>query len=368
LPTLREEGPVMQFSFNCHACGREMVAEWSHIGQNVACAGCGKAMSVPAPMETAQGADATGMVVRFACPACGRKFATKPGLAGKKIRCNRCGGGVRVPTGEAVAVASFGSGSPSEHAAKDARRDGPAPRRSNPRGTEKPTARFGVDARGEGTSSFHELDHFDLVEEALDAGPSSAVLPSRSETMEQMRRQADEHDAAAGEERADKTKPKKKKKKKRKKSGYFDPKDTLILVGCASALVGVLGFLAWAYPHFRFPLGGFLCVIGFVVYLLGALSIRQLVAEEGLIKLIVYRFFPPYQLWFVVTRWSDTKDYFAFFLSGMIILSIGGAVIKTSPTGKKAEESEQVFQRMVRGEGAESPPAAVKRPVERPDD
>jgi hypothetical protein len=181
-----------------------------------------------------------------------------------------------------------------------------------------------------------------------------------------MRRQAEEHNTA-DEKASDKTKSNKKKKKKRKASGYFDPKDTLILVGCALALVGVLGFLAWAYPHFRFPLGGFLCVIGFIVYLLGAVSLRQLVAEEGLFKLIVYRFIPPYQLWFVLSRWSDTKDYFAFFAAGMLILAIGGAVIKTSPTGQKAEESEQAYQRAVSGAPAEARPSppAPKRTRER---
>ncbi len=105
-----------------------------------------------------------------------------------------------------------------------------------------------------------------------------------------------------------------------------------------------LSFLAWGYPGMRFPLGGLLCVVGFITYLLGAVSIRQLVAEEGVLKVLVFRFFPPYQWWFVATRWADTKDFVAFFVAGLLIMSIGGAVIKTSAVGKRAEASDRAFR------------------------
>jgi hypothetical protein len=158
----------------------------------------------------------------------------------------------------------------------------------------------------------------------------------------------------------DEQKPKKKKKKKRKKSsGFFDPKDTLILVGGLGAFVVVLAGVAWGYPDFRFPLGGFLCLVGFIVYLLGAVALRQVVAEEGFMHLLLWRFCPPYQWWFVLTHWADTRDYVAFFASGVVILVIGAGVIKTSPVGKKAEESERAYQK-ARGEiQAEAPPAVT---------
>jgi len=174
--------------------------------------------------------------------------------------------------------------------------------------------------------------------------------------MEQVRQQA----AVETSKDADQAKRAKKKKKRRKKSGYFDPKETLTLIAGVGVVVGVIALLAWRFPDFRFPLGGLLAVIGFIVYLLGAASLRQLVAEEGFVKLIFYRFFPPYQWWFVATRWSDTKDYFAFFASGLMIMSIGGAVLKTSPTGKKADESERAYQKLLNGPQAESPPPVMK--------
>jgi hypothetical protein len=65
----------------------------------------------------------------------------------------------------------------------------------------------------------------------------------------------------------------------------------------------------------------------------------------------------------VVTRWQDTKDYVAFFGAGMLILSIGGAIIKTSPIGIKAMAADRAFEKAKRGNQAgPSPPAVPARP------
>ena len=77
------------------------------------------------------------------------------------------------------------------------------------------------------------------------------------------------------------------------------------------------------------------------------MSLRRLAENLGFFKALAYRFFPPYQLWFVLTRWADTRDYFAFFISGLITVTIGVAVIITSPTYKAAEESDRAYQSMV---------------------
>ncbi len=201
-----------------------------------------------------------------------------------------------------------------------------------------------------------------------------SVLSSRSEMLELARLQAaQEAEEAAETQRttataADKRKGKKKGKKKKKYSSFFDPKETLKLVAGVGALVAVLAFLAWGYPELRFPLGGFLCVIGFIVYALGAVSLRQLVAEEGIIKVLMFRFFPPYQWWFVFTRWQDAKDFFAFFLAGAMVMSLGGAIIKTSPAGQKAEASERALQKLLKAKQDESPPPAPLRIADDRDD
>jgi hypothetical protein len=284
--------------------------------------------------------------LRFTCPSCGRKYATKPGMAGKKIRCKGCGEGVRVPAGDADSVLG-----PSRPAMKAD--GGTIDATSPPPAGDRPTvaaARPGaVDGAG-GSSSL--LDELASLEGVRRPRRVEAVLPSRAEVMEQVRQKVAEQEAVETQKKAEKAK----KKKKKKGSGYFDPKDTLALVGGVAAFVAVLAFLAWGYPDLRFPLGGLLCVVGFIVYLLGAASLRQLVAEEGPLQAILFRFFPPYQWWFVATHWSEAKDFVAFFAAGLVILAIGGSVIKTSAIGKKAEESERAYQEVRRGGQAELPP------------
>ena len=192
------------------------------------------------------------------------------------------------------------------------------------------------------------------------------MLSSRSQMMEHIRQREAEEERAQTPDNVSTVK-KKKRKKKKKKSGYFDLQETLTLVGGVGALVAVLAFLAWGYPEFRFPLGGLLSVIGFIVYLLGAHSLRQLVAEEGILKLLFFRFCPPYQWWYVATNWAETKDFVAFFGAGVLIMSMGGAIIKTSPTGKKADASERAYQKAQQGRRAEAPPPVARGIVEADD-
>ncbi len=276
--------------------------------------------------------------LRFACPSCGRKYATRPDMAGKKIRCNNCGGGVWVPQAD---------GSPSAPPSRPALKTFGKVDGSNATPHEE---HEDTGDPGDGSSL---LDGLASIEGVKRRKKAEAILPSRTEAMEQVRQKVAEQEAAQAQKDADKAK----KKKRKKKTGYFDPKDTMILVGSTGALVALLALIAWGYPHFRFPLGGVLCILGFIVYLLGLAALRQLVAEEGPMPALLFRFFPPYQWWFVATHWADTKDYVAFFGSGLIILAIGGAVIKSSPAGKEAEESERAYQKAQRGNQAEIPPA-----------
>jgi hypothetical protein len=351
----------MHFPFNCPGCGYENYAEWSQIGKQVVCGGCGRTATVPAPMEVVGGETESGLAIRFTCPACGRNFATKPTLAGQKIRCTGCGGGVRVPGSESIVAVNpsrvvLSANSTSSLAPVQIAREAivaPAP-----------------------SAAIEEDRSMSLREQLASVGglkrrrSTTVALPSRAETMEQVRQEVAEQEAVATQKAVEKAK--RAKKKKHKKSGYFDLQETLILVGGVSVVVGVLSFLAWFFPDFRYPLGGLLAAIGFFCYFLGAMSLRQIAYNEGFFKMMLYRFFPPYQLWFVVTRWADTQDYFAFFASGLIIMGIGVAVIKTSETSKRADANEQEYQLMVdefvRGKDANAPvarPPAAKQAAEK---
>ena len=320
----------MLFPFNCLGCGYENHADWSHIGRQVLCRACGRPAIVPAPMEPVEGESRLGLAVRFACPVCGRNFATRRALIGQKIRCSGCLAGVRVPAGNSFPVeyasrivlnALSRSSRPVPPPAGPSTRASPPPVHSIPvanawhvplngnsgRGRSAapaPGATFrALEAEPESAPSPSEqLEAFGSVSRREHA---AVVLPSRGETMEQVRQEVAKHEAAETTKNAEKAT--KAKKKKRKKAGFFDLKETLTVVGGLSVIVGVLSFLAWYFPEFRFPLAGLLVVIGSVLYLLGALSLGRLAANEGFLKSMAYRFFPGVsRCGSSYTRWRDT--------------------------------------------------------------
>ena len=350
----RWAGSSMTFPFTCSSCGFVNQFGWSQIGQKIQCAGCEKTMTVPVPTDAVGPATSAPRATTFRCPSCRRKFATKPELAGKKIRCSGCGAGVRVPgMTRKPRARPREPGSPS-------RRCGISPR-SNQVDTphrllgDRPqrSTRQTAEAKSN-TQPSPLLDELGWIETAKRPRRAEPVLPSRTELMEQVRQKAAEEEAIDTQTKAEKAK---KKKKKKKGSSYFDPKETLTLVAGVGAVVAVLAFLAWGYPGIRFPLGGVLCVIGFIVYLLGWTALRQLVAEEGILKALMFRFCPPYQWWFVITRWDESRDFFAFFAAGAVIMAIGGGIIKTSEEGKRAEASDRAFPKMQQARQAEPAPA-----------
>ncbi len=362
----------MYFPFNCLGCGHENYAEWSHIGRKVLCDRCGRVGTVPAPMEPVYGETDSGLAVRFACPVCGRNFAAKRSLIGQKIRCNGCGAGVRVPAGNSFPVEDAASvllnlNSISSRAADPA--TGAKAEVRAPAGNSFPVANVsrGVFDANSGSSravarvteaavpavedetrgeSRPVLERIESIAEVTHRERAEVVLPSRAETMEQVRQEAAEQEAVATQKKVEKAKRDKKKQRKRK--GDFELQETLTLVGGVSVVVGALGLLAWRFPDFRYFLGGLVAVIGFILYLLGARSLRELTAHQGFFHLMLYRFFPPYQLWFVLTHWGEARDFFAFFVSGAIVMAIGGAVVTTSPTFKRASQSEREYQKAVR--------------------
>jgi DNA-directed RNA polymerase subunit RPC12/RpoP len=349
----------MKFPFNCTECGHVNHAVWSQVGQQIDCDRCGKPLTVPAPMESIAEPAQAPLRLTFRCPSCRRKFSTKPELAGQKIRCTRCGAGVRVPLLEQASDASasqpvLASLEPSDEIAV-----APVTPRRDPVSADVPRIDVGRPAKVKPANVEAPSALSSEIEALADLDGSGrrrkveSVLSSRAELLETARLREAEERAVDTQMPLPKDPTKKKKKKRKKTSSYFDPKETLQLVAGVGALVAVLAFLAWRYPDFRLPLGGVLCVIGFIVYVLGAISLRQLVAEEGFIKLMLFRFFPPYQWWFIVSRWQETRDFFAFFLAGAIVMSVGGAIIKTSPLSLKAEADERAYQKKVERRQAE---------------
>ena len=375
----------MKFSFNCSDCGHANHAVWSQVGKEIECFRCGKSLTVPAPMESISepGAAPKPRRLKFRCPTCRRKFSTKLDLAGQKIRCTGCGSGVRVPWAEdANDMPSSEPAIPVFATSDDVAATPEAPERIDPVRADIPRLDFGRAAPKPANPPAPNVKAPPPVVKSPEIGAIAAidasalkrraepVLSSRAEMIESVRNCAAEQSVIDDDLvlPKDPTRDYKKKKKKKKQSSFFDPKETLKLVAGVGAVVVALGIAAVAFPEFRLPLGGVLCLVGFIVYVLGAISLRQLVAEEGFIKLMLFRFFPPYQWWFIFSNWKETRDYFAFFMAGAMVMSLGGAIIKISPLSVKAEADERAYMQRFERRQAEFRPAAPAGIVEADDD
>ncbi len=395
----------MYFPFNCLGCGHENQAEWSQIGQRASCRVCGRAAIIPAPMEPLEGGSHGEFAVRFACLVCGRSFATKPALVGQKIRCSGCGAGVRVPEANSFPVEhesrvvlnalsggsraippaswatsgvrpSAGQSTPGTNPWRD-RLDGNsgirslmAPAKETTTGARPPTGYSTPGASPwrdtlDGNSGSRSIapapgaavrdgwaktesdpllsnDQLEAIGGLTRREQAAVVLTSRGEMMEQALQKAAKQEAAEITKNAEKAK--KAKRKQRKKTSFFDLKETLTMLGGVGVVVAVLGLVAWRFPESRFPLAGLLVVIGAVLYLLGAMSLSRVAERESFLKSMAFRFFPPYQLWYVLTHWKDTQDFVAFAVSGLMIVAIGLGVFRTSQTFTEAEKSNRDYQ------------------------
>ena len=364
----------MYFPFNCLGCGHENHAGWSQIGQRFSCRSCGRSAIVPAPMEPVAGGPAWQFAVRFACPVCGRSFATKPALVGRKIRCSGCQAGVRVPeansfpvehasrvmlnglsgSSRAIAPATVRSSNvpppagdsdsdasvwwvPPEDDSGMSRSIAPAPAPAPAAGATVREARPNTES-----NPWQSNDQLEAIGSLSRREQAAVVLTSRNEMMEQVQQETAKQEAAEVAQVAEKAK--KAKKKRRKKTGLSDLKETMAMLGGVGVVVGLLGLVAWRFPESRFPLAGLLVVIGAVLYLLGAMSLSRVAEHESFLKSMAFRFFPPYQWWYVVMHWEDTRDFMAFIVSGVIIVGVGLGVYRTSNTFLAAEKSNRDYQ------------------------
>jgi hypothetical protein len=285
--------------------------------------------------------------VKFACAACGRKYATRPELIGKKISCKGCGARVRVP-GEAAPV------EPPRAAVSSPSIPHPGALRPDP----DPLGRLGIELEEALPGGGPARDGSKPGRQGRRPGGErvATVLPSRTEAMEEVRRLEQEQAEAKAKEKRKRQKVVKDAMRKRV-AGSLEMGDIVTLVGgCAGAAV-VLGGLAWAYPGLRFPIGGVLCLLGLIVYLLGTAGFSKIAREEGDFHALGCRFIPLYKWYFLITRWSLVKDYVAFFVVGMAVMATGGVFIKMSDVGREAEASERALKAWQEGRAPEPPPA-----------
>ena len=343
----------MRISAKCPACGNVNQVESSDVGKKIRCAGCGRSATIAAPKGAAVPTGAPAGVVKFVCPSCGQKLSTKLELAGKKIRCIGCGAGVRVPGG--VATTAGDAASPRPHALAGS---------SQTTSTSQPISGEQMRAHADSEVDGDSGDSYALCEIETPEEPSrfggEPELPGRSQSIAQPDQQTTEQESARTPANGSKVK-KKKRKWKKLKVGLFDARETLLLFATVIGIVALLAFCAWAYPDFRFELGAALCLLGFIVYILGILSMQQVVSEEGSLQALALKFFPPYQWWFIVRNWTDAKDFVAIFAAGILIMAIGGAIMSSTSSVFKEEVTARTLQEEQKKLRRNAPPPVLKK-------
>jgi len=380
----------MTFSLECRACGHSNRVDSSLVGKKVKCRGCGAALAVSLPRKGTDAPSAPAARLKFNCPACGKKFATKPEFAGKKFRCSGCQKVILVPAGAAAPAErpppgparTFGESAmgvtPGEEVwrsiprvrshGEPAKAEKSPPPPSQPGRDRKPDRAKPVPARHDlELSDYQVFTHrgnlgaiapkgADKGEEIVESG-----LPPRVQLEEQVRAKA-AADAAENPALARALAAARKRKRKTKSKAFFDPKETLRLLGGILGLVLVVSFVAWGYPYFRWPFALILLVLGFVTYFMGIVSLQELIADKPPLTLMLYRIFPPFQWLIMVSRWAEAKGFAPFFVVGAIIMGLGGGFIATAPSGRQADKPAKT---VVRRKGPplaqpNAPPPATK--------
>ncbi|MDR3636978.1 MAG: hypothetical protein P4L84_24455 [Isosphaeraceae bacterium] len=245
----------------------------------------------------------------FSCSQCGRPLKAKAQFAGKIVRCQACGGNTTVPAPNAEAEA------------------GVAVRDRSARGGAVPQ-------RGRGPAEAR-----DRQEEVVES-----VLPRRSDLLAARARQVLEQpaEAAKADAPSQAAKPaqrergqKKPKRKKRRSGGDLAGSEVarMILTVLAANIIAIP--IVAMYPGLMAPIGGFFCLIGFLMTLVGTMELAKVAREKGAIYGLLCKFVPPYKLYFVFAHWKLLRDQAIIYVAGALLLYPGLILVRTSPAYKE---------------------------------
>ncbi len=282
------------------------------------------------------------MTITFPCTKCGKQYRATPELSGKQIKCKDCGTLVRVPTPRGVhsesslaAARSTPSPRPSTASlpprgpsATPAGEEVRCPRCSAPsrimpewRGMtlECPSckSRFTVPAASAPALPRDEEPQFH-TEDADESAPSFFT--------------EDEHDGTAlplRDEPVPAAPPKRKKKKSHSSFGNWSPGSAATTK--IGAVVGAGALVAFGAVD---PLGWLIVVVlGSLAYVVGAIWLLVVAFAESVLCGLMCLFVPFYGLYYLMSRWEDTKKPFLIAFSGWLIAT---GVTAVNPAGREA--------------------------------
>ena len=263
------------------------------------------------------------MTIAFPCEKCGKKFEVDQALAGKKCKCKQCGHIFLIPVPRQSSTApkgvkTFGAtdGAPASRPAS-AR---PAPRRPAPASSPSPVA----DPYGFAEARSRSIPTADLDddEEFLPPRPGKPISE----------------------------------RKPRKRSGGFSIEN---IPGWAYLVLGALVLVAivaafTSHTGMAVVWGGVL-VIAFIAMAVGSIGLLIVAFQEGLMCGLMYVFLPFYGLYYVISRWEDTKRWFVLCFGGWLLM-MGSAVIPAFRGAKLAAEHARMRQQGIPVPGLDSDP------------
>lgn len=254
------------------------------------------------------------MTIAFPCERCGHRFEVDRALAGKKCRCKKCGHVFIIPvprqSREASApIQSFDASGGAASTAGPRRPPSPAAPRPSRLDPPKQPAAPPVPSI------------LDDIDDPYDLGNSTAPA---------LKRAAPEphEDEEFIPPRGPKPIPSRPKKKKRNRSGdaWYENVPGWVWLSVLG-VYGTLFLLALASPSMSVVLFGVLFLTVMALYAVGAIGMLIVPFRESGVCGLMYLFVPFYALYYLMTRWSDMRQWFLTSLSGVGLAVVMGVAL-----------------------------------------
>lgn len=237
------------------------------------------------------------MSISFSCENCGKSFQTDASFAGKKCKCKQCGHIFLIPSG-----GSSGPSRPLKTFSEPGATASPPPAR--PRPAPAPAAR---------PAKPNYLDDGDDPYSIDDLAPLTPRKPAGVEEEDDYRNP-----------KPVSTGPRKKKKPKAFDGPFAGLPAMFYMIVAGVAGVGILAGLV-GLTMIGGILGGIALLGALVPLFYGGVGLLVVPFMEGVVHGILCFFFWPYQLYYLVSRWTEMRGAFLTYLSGVGVLLLSFA-------------------------------------------
>jgi hypothetical protein len=250
------------------------------------------------------------MVIAFPCENCGKSFEVDGALAGKKCRCKQCGHIFSIPIPRRPASAS-------KNQQTFGKTEG-ASRSTAPRSDSPPTAPVSPVRPKPAPAPVHD-PYADLVPRSI---PTAELY--------------DDEDFLPP--RQGKPTPAKKKKRKRRSGGLSlesIPGWVYLMLGLA--FLGAIVVACTSTTGVAL-VGGSAVIVGLIMMLVGGIGLVVVAFQESVACGLLYLFCPFYSLYYLITRWENTKRFFLISCGGWLMVVALGLLLPAVQAARNAAD------------------------------